>query len=143
MRHPDFQPNNILVSKSNKIVGFIDWQHSSILPLGLAAGIPKLFQNYGDPDSEELREPQLDLPSNFDSLTPSEQASVCETLQKRLVHLPYAAFTRRLNEDHYDAIYDNSAILHQRLFTSVGTPWEGDSITLWADIIRDMQSWRD
>ncbi|BDD57602.1 hypothetical protein MAP00_002953 [Monascus purpureus] len=58
MRHPDFQPNNILVSESNEIVGFIDWQHSSILPLGLAAGIPQYFQNYGDPHSEELREPQ-------------------------------------------------------------------------------------
>lgn len=125
MRHPDFQPNNILISESNEIVGFIDWQHCSILPLGLAAGIPKHFQNYGDPDSEELKEPQLDLPPNFDSLSPSEQASVRETQQKRLVHFLYAAFTRRLNEEHYDAIFDNSVILNQRLFKSAGTPWEG------------------
>jgi hypothetical protein len=55
----------------------------------------------------------------------------------------YAAFTRRLNEDHYDAIYDNSAILHQRHFTSIGTSWEGVTITLRADIIRAMQSCRD
>ncbi|KAL4889177.1 kinase-like domain-containing protein [Aspergillus ambiguus] len=143
IRHPDFQPNNILVSESNEIVGFIDWQHSSILPLGLAAGIPKDFQNYGDPDSEELREPQLGLPPNFNSLTPSEQTSVRETLQKRLVHFLYAAFTRRLNEEHYDAIFDNTVILHQRLFKSAGTPWEGDSVTLRADMIRAMQSWQD
>ncbi|KAI9375918.1 kinase-like domain-containing protein [Aspergillus egyptiacus] len=143
IRHPDFQPNNILVSNANEIVGFIDWQHASILPLGLAAGIPQHFQNYGDPHSDELREPQLELPSNFDSLSPSEQASVRETQQKRLVHFLYAAFTKRLNELHYDAIFDNSAILHQRLFKSAGTPWEGGSVTLRADMIRAIQSWGD
>ncbi|GAD91760.1 hypothetical protein PVAR5_0334 [Paecilomyces variotii No. 5] len=143
MRHPDFQPNNILVSDSHQIVGLIDWQHSSILPLGLAAGIPKHFQNYGDPDSEEFKEPQLDLPPNFDSLSHIDQASIRETLRKRLVHFLYAAFTRRLNEEHYDAIFDNSTILRQRLFKDAGTPWEGDSITLRADIIRAIQSWED
>ncbi|KAJ9400232.1 hypothetical protein DTO282F9_3002 [Paecilomyces variotii] len=143
MRHPDFQPNNILVSDSNEIVGLIDWQHSSILPLGLAAGIPKYFQNYGDPESEELRKPQLDLPPNFESLSHSEQASIRETLRKRLVHFSYAAFTGRLNEEHYDAIFDNSVILRQRLFKSAGTPWEGDSVTLRADIIRAIRSWQN
>ncbi|KAE8349515.1 kinase-like domain-containing protein [Aspergillus coremiiformis] len=143
MRHPDFQPNNILVSESNEITGLIDWQHCSILPLGLVAGIPKPFQNYGDAESEALREPQLDLPPNFDSLPPSEQALIRETLQKRLTHFLYAALTKRLNEDHYDAIFNNAAILHQRLFQSAGTPWEGDSITLRADMIRAIQNWRD
>ncbi|KAJ5558044.1 hypothetical protein N7535_009534 [Penicillium sp. DV-2018c] len=141
IRHPDFQPNNILVSDSNEIVGFIDWQHSSILPLGLAAGIPQHFQNYGDPLSDELRQPPLELPSNFGSLSPSEQASVRLTYQKRLVHFFYAALTMRLNEVHYNAIFDNTAILRQRLFKSAGTPWEGDSVTLRADMVRAIESW--
>ncbi|KKK25465.1 hypothetical protein AOCH_004383 [Aspergillus ochraceoroseus] len=141
IRHPDFQPNNILVSEANKIIGLIDWQHCSILPLGLAAGIPKHFQNYGDPDSEKLIEPTIDLPPNYDSLPQSEQVSLRETIRKRLVHFLYAAFTSRLNEEHYDAIFNQSAILHQRLFKSAGTPWEGDSATLRADMIRAIQDW--
>ncbi|EER42917.1 phosphotransferase enzyme family protein [Histoplasma capsulatum H143] len=121
IRHPDFQPNNILVSKTNEIIGLIDWQHSAILPLGLAAGMPKHFQNYGDPESEKLLEPQINLPSNYDSLDLPEQDSVRETIRKRLVHFLYAAFTKRLNEEHYDAIFNQSVILHQRLFESAVT----------------------
>ncbi|KAL4981480.1 kinase-like domain-containing protein [Aspergillus falconensis] len=141
IRHPDFQPNNIFVSETNEIVGLVDWQHSAILPLGIAAGIPKHFQNYGDPDSEKLLEPQINHPPNYDSLDLPEQIQVRETIRKRLVHFLYAAFTKRLNEEHYDAIFNQSVILHQRLFKSVGTPWEGDSTTLRADMIRAIQSW--
>ncbi|PKX99251.1 uncharacterized protein P174DRAFT_509268 [Aspergillus novofumigatus IBT 16806] len=75
--------NNILIPDVNKVVGLIIWQHSTILPLGLAAGIPKYFQNY----------------------------------------------------EYYDVIFDEPAILHQHLFKSVGSPWEGDLITLKAEMI--------
>ncbi|PKX96286.1 uncharacterized protein P174DRAFT_509561 [Aspergillus novofumigatus IBT 16806] len=92
----DQPPNNILISDANEVVGLVDWQHSTILPLGLTAGIPKYFQNYGDPDSEKLIEPRINLPSNFKSLPESDYA---------------------------------------------GSPWEGDLITLKADMIRAVQSW--
>ncbi|KAL4877839.1 hypothetical protein BJY04DRAFT_221806 [Aspergillus karnatakaensis] len=141
LRHTDFQPNNILISKTNEIVGLVDWQHLPILPLGIAAGIPKHFQNYGDPDSEKLLEPQIDLPPNFDSLSFSEQVQVRETIRKRLVHFLYAALTKRSNQEHYDAIFNQSVTLHQRLFKSAGTPWEGDSTTLRAEMIHAIQSW--
>ncbi|PYI05957.1 kinase-like protein [Aspergillus sclerotiicarbonarius CBS 121057] len=141
MRHPDFQPNNILVSDSNKIAGLIDWQHCSILPLGIAAGIPAHFQNYGDPESEMLKQPQLALPPDYDSLPPSEQAAFLETRRKRLIHFLYAALTKRLNKEHYDAIFDQSVILRQRLLKNAGTPWEGDSISLRAELIRSIQNW--
>lgn len=106
---------------ANEVVGLVNWQHCTILPLGLAAGIPKDFQNYRDPDSEKLIELRIDLPPNYDSLPESDQLSI-------LVHFLYAAFTRRLNKEHYDAIFDQSAILHQRLLKSAGSPWEGDSL---------------
>ncbi|PYH75396.1 kinase-like protein [Aspergillus uvarum CBS 121591] len=141
MRHPDLQPNNILVSETNDIIGLIDWQHCSILPLGIVAGIPTHFQNYGDPESEMLKQPELTLPSNYDSLPSPEQASLSEIRRKRLVHFLYAAFTKRLNKDHYDAIFDQSVILRQRLFKNAGTPWEGDSISLRAELIRSIQNW--
>lgn len=125
LRHPDFQPNNNN-NNNNEIVGMIDWQHCSILPLGLAAGIPQHFQNYGDPESESLKEPQLDLPSNYDSLSHSEQVAVRETMRKRTIHFLYAALTMRPNKEHHDAIFNESALLRQRLSSIAGTAWEGD-----------------
>ncbi|PWY90362.1 kinase-like protein [Aspergillus sclerotioniger CBS 115572] len=141
MRHPDLQPNNILVSDANDILGIIDWQHCSILPLGIAAGIPAHFQNYGDPESEMLKQPQLSVPPDYDSLPKYEQASLLETRRKRMIHFLYAALTKRLNKEHYDAIFDQSVILRQRLFKNAGTPWEGDSISLRAELIRSIQNW--
>lgn len=141
IRHPDLQPNNILVSDSNEIVGLIDWQHCSILPLGIVAGIPVHFQNYGDPESEMLKQPQLTLPSDFDYLPLSKQALIKEIHRKRMIHFLYAALTKRLNKHHYDAIFDQSVILRQRLLKFAGTPWEGDSVSLRAELIRLMQNW--
>lgn len=141
LRHPDFQPNNILVSETKDIVGIIDWQHSTIVPLCLAAGIPKHFQNYGDPESESLSQPSHNPPADIDTKNPEEQASIRERHRRQVVHFLYAAFTRRLNEEHYDAIFNDCVIMHQRLYKSAGTPWEGDSITLQADMIRAVQDW--
>lgn len=64
-------------------------------------------------------------------------------MRKQLVYFLYAALTKRVNKDHYDAIFNQSIILHQRLFKSASTPWEGDSVTLRADMIRAIQSWRN
>lgn len=53
IRHPDLQLGNIIVtrlpdSKNLHVIGLIDWQHTSILPLFLLAGIPQQLQNYDD-----------------------------------------------------------------------------------------------
>lgn len=143
MRHPDLQPNNILLSDSLDIIGLIDWQHATIVPLCLAAGIPKDFHNYGDPESEKLVQPARDLPSDFDLLSPDEQAFVKEVHIRRLNHFLYAALTLRHNDEHYDAIFNNGIILHQRLYKQAGTPWEGDSISLDAELINAIQHWQD
>ncbi|PYH31436.1 uncharacterized protein BO87DRAFT_409003 [Aspergillus neoniger CBS 115656] len=134
-------PNNILVSDTNEMTGLIDWQHCAILPLGIVAGIPAHFQNYGDPESEMLKQPQLNLPSDYDSMTPTEQNSVKESHRRRVIHFLYATLTKRLNQDHYNAIFDQSIIFRQRLFQSAGTPWEGDSVSLRAELIRSIMNW--
>ncbi|KAJ7292863.1 protein kinase subdomain-containing protein PKL/CAK/Fmp29 [Mycena rebaudengoi] len=77
IRHPDLQPSNVIVSTSSdsnqlKIVGLIDWQHASILPPFLFAGIPGRLQNYDDPVSRALIPPSL--PANMDELDQSEQS---------------------------------------------------------------------
>ena len=141
LRHPDFQPNNILISESKEITGLVDWQHSTILPLGLTARMPHYFQNYGDEESDKLLEPQLDLPPDYDTLSESDQVSVRETQRRRLVHYLYATLTKQLNNEHFDAIFKTSVISHQKLLESAGTPWEGDSVSLQAEIIRFTHLW--
>src|ERR1700744_1806334 len=48
LRHPDLQPHNIFVSKDYKVVGLIDWQHASALPLFLHAGVPEYWKHTSD-----------------------------------------------------------------------------------------------
>ncbi|RMD41469.1 hypothetical protein DV735_g3650, partial [Chaetothyriales sp. CBS 134920] len=143
LRHPDLQPNNIILSPSLDIVGLVDWQHATCLPLFLAAGIPKHFQNYGDPESERMVQPARKLPPNFEAMSAEEQASVKEVYLKRLNHFLYAALTLRHNEEHYEAIFSDGVIIHQRLYAHAGRPWEGDSITLQAELIHAIQHWQD
>ena len=141
LRHPDFQPNNILISESKEVTGLIDWQHSAILPLGLAARMPHHFQNYGDAESDKLLDPQLDLPPDYSTLSESDQVSVREIQRRRLVHYLYATLTRQLNNEHFDAIFRTPVISLQKLLESAGTPWEGDSVSLQAEIIRFTHLW--
>ena len=141
LRHPDFSPSNILVSNSNEIVGIIDWQHAVILPLCLCAGIPKHYQNWGDPLSEKLAKPETKLPVDFESLDPQQQLTVRETLRKRLVHFYYAALTMRQMPDHFDAIRNENAMLRAKLFDRAGAPWEGDAVSLKYTIIQALNKW--
>lgn len=91
------------------------------------AGIPKHFQKYGDPASEKLLGPQTDLPPNYGTFNESDQVSVRETIRRRIIYLLYAALIKRLNKEHYDAIFNLSVTLHQRLLKGASTPWERDS----------------
>ena len=141
LRHPDFSPSNILVSYSNEIVGIIDWQHGVVLPLCLCAGIPKHFQNWGDPLSERLAKPEVRLPDNFQSLDAGEQQTVLETMRKRVVHFYYAALTMRQMPDHFDALRDENAMLRAKLFDRAGAPWEGDSLSLKYATIQAQSKW--
>ncbi|EIN04687.1 hypothetical protein PUNSTDRAFT_146340 [Punctularia strigosozonata HHB-11173 SS5] len=64
IRHPDLQPSNIIVRRSAdsgqcQVVSLLDWQHASVLPMFVLAGIPNGFQNYGGPVSDALTLPSL------------------------------------------------------------------------------------
>lgn len=141
LRHPDFSPSNILVNDDNDIVGLIDWQHSAALPLCLCAGIPKHFQNWGDPISEALKAPETKLPANFTSLDPDQQQSVRETMRKRLVHFYYGAVTLKKSEDHLDALRDENVMLRAKLYDRASAPWEGDSLTLEHALVQAQGKW--
>ena len=141
LRHPDFSPNNILLDSSNDIIGIIDWQHATILPLCLCAGIPNHFQNWGDLLSETLAKPETKLPDNFATLSQDEQETIKETMRRRLVHFYYAALTLRQITDHFDALRDENAMLRAKLFSRATAPWEGDSTSLRYALQQACRNW--
>ena len=141
LRHPDLSPSNILVNDKHEITGLIDWQHTSILPLCLCAGIPKYYQNWGDSESERLAKPVVKLPENFGTLPLPEQQSVQETMRKRIVHFYYCALQMKKIKDHFDALRNENAMLRAKLYNRAGAPWEGDSLSLEHTIIQALSKW--
>jgi hypothetical protein len=139
LRHPDLQPNNVFVSDKLEITGLIDWQHCAILPLFLQCGIPNSLQNYGDDISESLTVPEL--PPNFDDLSESRQFEQAVLLRRRQLHYFYVAMTARLNSTHYDALAYDFSMLRRKLFDHASCPWEGDNVTLKAELIYLMENW--
>lgn len=137
IRHPDLQPNNIFVSDSFDVVSLIDWQHCSVLPLFLQAGPPKYFQNYGDEDSESFVKPQL--PADFDHLNEEEKEAAKEVFRRRQLHYYYFKPQPNLTK----TILTHGVVLKQKLFQHAGDPWEGDSVTFKADLIRASQCWQE
>ncbi|XPT00062.1 hypothetical protein M3J09_009224 [Ascochyta lentis] len=139
LRHPDLQPNNVFVSDNLSITGLIDWQHCALLPLCLQCGIPNSLQNYGDSILESLTLPEL--PHGFDELSEEEQFKQVVLLRRRQLHYFYVAATAKLNPMHYDALTHDFSTLRRRLFDHASSPWEGDNVTLEADLIELEQNW--
>jgi hypothetical protein len=141
LRHPDLQPNNVFVSDDLSITGLIDWQHCALLPLFLQCGIPNSLQNYGDSISESLILPEL--PHQFDNLSENDQFQQVMLLRRRQLHYFYVTATAKFNPNHYDALTRNFSTLRRKLFDHASSPWEGDNITLKADLIELEQNWSD
>ena len=144
IRHPDLQPNNVIVSISSdsnqlKIVGLLDWQHASILPPFLLAGIPGRLQNYDDPVSQALIPPSL--PANMDKLDQSEQSRATGLYHRRLVHFHYVKNTEEYNKLHHDALSDPVSMFICRIFDQAGAPWEGETHALKAALIEATAIW--
>ncbi|KAF8992666.1 hypothetical protein BDQ17DRAFT_1369179 [Cyathus striatus] len=144
IHHPDLQPSNIIVSTSSdsnqlEIVSLLDWQHASILPQFLLAGIPARLQNYDDPVSQALIPPSL--PANMDELDKYEQSDAMGVYHSRLVHFHYVKNTEEYNLLHHDASWDPVSMLIRRLFDQAGAPWEGETHALKASLIEATETW--
>ena len=144
IKHPDLQPSNVIVSTSSdsnelKIVGLLDWQHASILPVFLLAGIPGRLQNYDDPVSQALIPPSL--PANIDELDQSEQNHAMELYHRRLVHFHYVKNTEQYNKLHHQALSDPVSMFIYRLFDQAGAPWEGETHALKTTLIEATETW--
>jgi hypothetical protein len=129
LRHPDLQPNNILVSEDFTITGLIDWQHSLVLPTFLAAGMPNM--TFVPPR----------LPDDFESMDEDERASAQERFRRQHIHFFYLGFTQRMNEPHWRALEQETGLLERRIFNDAGSPWEGLNTPLQMDIVRVVQNW--
>ncbi|KIL65763.1 hypothetical protein M378DRAFT_76367 [Amanita muscaria Koide BX008] len=144
IRHPDLQPSNIIVSRSPDsnlhVVGLIDWQHTSILPLFLLTGIPQQLQNYNDIDSQSMTRPSL--PEKLDDLDEAQQSREMELYRRRLVHYHYVKNTEEYNELHYAALTDPMGVLRRRLFCHASDPWEGETLTLKVALIQATKNWK-
>ncbi|WEW58617.1 hypothetical protein PRK78_004085 [Emydomyces testavorans] len=99
----------------------------------------KTLPNYGDEESDNLVEPQL--PQNFNALDSDEQAAAKELYRRRHTHLHYISATEKSNPNHLRAWTHPEVFLKQKLFQHATDPWEGDNITLKADLIRATQRW--
>lgn len=146
MRHPDFQPSNVMVSRSPdsdrlRIVGLLDCQHAVILPRFLLAGIPDRLQNYGDPGSQTLTPPSL--PENMDELPESDYVEAHGRYHARLVHYHYAKSTMELNKPHHDALSDSVSLFVRRLSDRAGAPWEGETHDLKALLVEATERWAE
>nr|GAT46297.1 predicted protein [Mycena chlorophos] len=147
IRHPDLHPNNIFVSWSPgsdcKIVSVFDWQHTSILPMFLLAGIPQRLQNHADAVSQSMTLPSR--PENLDQMGGREGQRDDEEYRYRLrlVHYHYVVSTMECNPLHYAAFTDRLFALRGRLFLHAGGPWEGESFDLKAALIQATNKWEE
>lgn len=126
-------------SNDLKVVGLLDWQHASILPVFLLAGIPCRLQDYDDPVSQALIPPSL--PANMDELDESEQSNAIGIYHRRLVHFHYVKNTEEYNKLHYDALSDPMSMFICRLFDQAGAPWEGETHALKTTLIEATEIW--
>ncbi|KAF2498771.1 kinase subdomain-containing protein [Lophium mytilinum] len=140
LRHPDLQPQNIFVSDTLDIVGVIDWQHCSVLPLFLAYGIPKYFQNHGDEQSLIFVAPKL--PGNLEDMDEEDRAAEMEQYRRRHLHFFYLGFTSKYNKPHWDALQQGTGVLKRKLFSHAGNPWEGNNVFLKADFVIVQKFWK-
>ncbi|KAF9059859.1 protein kinase subdomain-containing protein PKL/CAK/Fmp29 [Rhodocollybia butyracea] len=144
IRHPDLKQSNIIVSKSAdtgwQVIGLIDWQHTSILPLFILGGIPDCLQNYDDEISLSSMPPPP-LPENLSSLTESEQIEAKELHRRRLIHYQYVKNTAECNILHYEALTDRVGMFLRRLFYVASEPWEGETFALKDALIYATEKW--
>ena len=145
IRHPDLRPNNIFISRSPdagcKVISLFDWQHTSILPMFLLAGVPQDLQNHDDPVSHAMTLPSL--PADFDELEEAKRENEAYLYRCRLVHYHYVISSQACNPLHHAAFTDPLYALRGRLFRNAGAPWEGESYDLKIVLIEAAERWAE
>jgi hypothetical protein len=109
-----------------------------VLPLFLQTGIPKFFQNYGDPDLEALRKPAM---PNRDDLDEEDYQNDVELYRRRHAHFYYIVATAAKCKLHYKALEQDGGLFRKKIHSHAAEPWEGNSIPLKADLVQLITEW--
>jgi hypothetical protein len=140
LRHPDLNPNNILISpNSGAISCIIDWQHATVEPRLLVAGYPRAFENPDLKDPPNLKEPSL--PADYDTLPEEAKAEADELYRRRLLFHYYRIFNGGLNKPHLNALRDPLLLPRKHLVDRAGRQWSGNLMTLKGALIRMVEYW--
>lgn len=121
------------------ITCIIDWQHTIITPLLLAAGHPKMFENPDAEPPETLEAPKP--PEGYEALDPETKGQVDELLRRRHLFYFYRVFNGARNKQHLSAFYDPLLLPRQHLVDYAGRQWSGNIITLQGALMRLCQYW--
>jgi hypothetical protein len=71
-----------------------------------------------------------------------EKARVIQEYRQRQLHLLYLGGTTSFNPKHIDAYLIKGIAFNRRIFEHASAPWEGDNITLKADLVLAMRNWK-
>ncbi|PYI29808.1 serine/threonine protein kinase [Aspergillus indologenus CBS 114.80] len=140
LRHPDLTPSNVFVCPETfSPTCIIDWQHTTITPLLLAAGYPRLFENPDPEPPAGLTPPKY--PENYDQLDPEDKAQVDELIRRQSLFYLYRVFNGGLNKTHLKALQDPLVLPRQHLVNLAGRQWSGDLMTLRGSLMRIRDIW--
>jgi hypothetical protein len=135
----DLNPANIFVSDECEVSCIIDWQHTTLLPLLLAAGNPTLFDNPDPTPPKDYAAPSL--PENYASLNPEEKSYADELHRRRMLFYLYMIFNGKDNKDHFSAMRTPVLAQRQHLIERAGKQWTGNTVTLNGALRRVVDGW--
>ncbi|EGD94835.1 hypothetical protein TESG_02337 [Trichophyton tonsurans CBS 112818] len=121
------------------LTSIIDWQHTTVTPLLLAAGYPKMFENPDVEPPETLEAPKP--PEGYDTLDIETKSQVDELLRRRYLYYLYRVFNGARNKRHLAAFYDPVLQPRQHLVDYADRQWNGNLITLRAALMRMCGYW--
>ncbi|OBT86550.1 hypothetical protein VE02_04354 [Pseudogymnoascus sp. 03VT05] len=139
LRHPDLNPANVFVTDECEVSCIIDWQHTTLLPLLLAAGNPTLFDNPDPTPPKDYAAPSL--PENYASMNPDEKSYADELHRRRMLFYLYMIFNGKDNKDHLAAMRTPLIAQRQHLIERAGKQWRGNTVTLQGALMRAIDGW--
>ncbi|PYI23681.1 phosphotransferase enzyme family protein [Aspergillus violaceofuscus CBS 115571] len=125
LHHRDLTPSNVFVCPETfRPTCIIDWQHTTITPLLLAAAYPRLFENPDPEPPAGLTPPEY--PGNYDQLDPEDKTQVDELIRRQSLFYLYR---------------DPLILPRQHLVDLAGRQWSGDLMTLRGSLMRIRDIW--
>ncbi|KAJ5198536.1 serine/threonine protein kinase, partial [Penicillium cinerascens] len=141
LRHPDLTPSNVFVCPDTfNVTCIIDWQHTIVIPLLLAAGYPRLFENPDPEPSTGLVPPKY--PEDYDTMSSEDKAQVDELIRRQSLFYLYRVFNEGLNKVHLQALQDPLILSRQHLVDFAGRQWSGNLMTLRGALMRMRDIWQ-